>query len=227
MWLQRSHQLAARSSANHTTPSLRTAPSANHYSKYRKHATLHVFDKFRDFVHKYSGVSRPESNAQPDAEEGAELVRIDTESSGGLGGTSDEVLGPLAVLLVGFLPEEFEAFRAMMNDIEADMVKIVPCTRAHLDSTLQAALESDYPHYEQPALGQRRALFMSGMYGSEVVELIAAYKEAGLPPCAFAAAVPNNYQRTVGDLAESVWRDQAALVAKQQLSAEGAAEDSY
>jgi hypothetical protein len=31
----------------------------------------------------------------------------------------------------------------------------------------------------QPPLGQRRALFLSGMYGSEVVELIAAYREAG------------------------------------------------
>jgi hypothetical protein len=28
------------------------------------------------------------------------------------------------VLVVGFLPEEYEAFRAMMLDIEADMVKV-------------------------------------------------------------------------------------------------------
>jgi hypothetical protein len=38
----------------------------------------------------------------------------------------------------------------------------------------------------QPPLGQRRALFLSGMYGSEVVELIAAYREAGV--CQVAAA---------------------------------------
>lgn len=35
----------------------------------------------------------------------------------------------------------------------------------------------------QPPLGQRRALFLSGMYGSEVVELIAAYREAGARHC--------------------------------------------
>jgi hypothetical protein len=29
-----------------------------------------------------------------------------------------------AVLVVGFLPEEYEAFRSMMLDIEADMVKV-------------------------------------------------------------------------------------------------------
>jgi hypothetical protein len=34
------------------------------------------------------------------------------------------LLLPQAVLVVGFLPEEYEAFRAMMVDIEADMVKV-------------------------------------------------------------------------------------------------------
>jgi hypothetical protein len=31
----------------------------------------------------------------------------------------------------------------------------------------------------QPPLGQRRAMFFSGMYGSEITEVIAAYREAG------------------------------------------------
>jgi hypothetical protein len=31
----------------------------------------------------------------------------------------------------------------------------------------------------QPALGTRRALVLSGMYGSELVQVISAYKEAG------------------------------------------------
>ncbi|KAF6256263.1 hypothetical protein COO60DRAFT_131296 [Scenedesmus sp. NREL 46B-D3] len=139
------------------------------------------------------------------------MVRIDTDSTGGLGGTTENVFGPLAVLVVGFLPEEYEAFRAMMVDIEADMVKVVPCTKALLGGTLQQAMEAEYPQYEQPPLGQRRALFLSGMYGSEVVVLIAAYREAGLPPCAFAAAVPNSWQRSVRELSEAVWRDQAAM----------------
>ncbi|WIA09652.1 hypothetical protein OEZ85_009039 [Tetradesmus obliquus] len=154
------------------------------------------------------------------------MVRIDTDSKGGLGGTTDNVFGPLAVLVVGFLPEEYQAFRAMMVDIEADMVKVVPCSKALLAGSLQQAMESEYPQYEQPPLGQRRALFLSGMYGSEVVELIAAYREAGLPPCAFAAAVPNNWQRNVKELSEAVWRDHAAMMAKQQQQP-GGIEDSY
>lgn len=46
----------------------------------------------------------------------------------------------------------------------------------------------------------------------EVVEIISAYKEEGLPPCAFAAAVPNNWERLVSDLVQSVWKDHQAMV---------------
>ena len=54
----------------------------------------------------------------------AELVAIDMESEGGLGGTSENVFGPLAVALVGYHPEEFEMFRSFMIDMEADIVKV-------------------------------------------------------------------------------------------------------
>lgn len=46
------------------------------------------------------------------------------DSEGGLGGTSVEIFGPLAVMLVGYHPQEFERFRAFMIDMEADMVKV-------------------------------------------------------------------------------------------------------
>lgn len=35
------------------------------------------------------------------------------------------------------------------------------------------------PSLPQPPLGTRRTVFLSGMYGAEVVEVIAAYKDAG------------------------------------------------
>ena len=34
----------------------------------------------------------------------------------------------------------------------------------------------------------------------------------GLPPAAFAAAIPNNWGREVGELVTAMWRDQAAMV---------------
>ena len=54
----------------------------------------------------------------------AELVPIDMDSDGGLGGTSAELFGPLAVVLVGYFPAELETFRSFMIAMEADMVKV-------------------------------------------------------------------------------------------------------
>ena len=55
----------------------------------------------------------------------AELVRIDMDSEGGLGGTSEKLFGPLAVAMIGFEPQEVDTFRYFMNDMDADMVKVM------------------------------------------------------------------------------------------------------
>ena len=69
-------------------------------------------------------IVQPKLLAEFEAELCAELVRIDMESEGGLGGTSEGVYGPLACALVGYYPVEIDRFRAFMNDMEADMVKV-------------------------------------------------------------------------------------------------------
>ena len=56
--------------------------------------------------------------------ETAELKKIDMEGSGSLDGSSEDAFGPLAVILVGYQIEEFEAFRKCMLDMDADMVKV-------------------------------------------------------------------------------------------------------
>ncbi|EFJ48983.1 hypothetical protein VOLCADRAFT_90363 [Volvox carteri f. nagariensis] len=133
-------------------------------------------------------------------DEGSEMMRLDSES-GGLA-EDQSAFGPLAVLLVGFMAEEVEQFRGLMLEMEADMVK--------------QALETEFPQYEQPPLGTRRTVFLSGMIGAEVVEVIAAYREAGMPPTVWAAAVPNNYTRVVRELVEEVHADNAAMMRRAQ-----------
>jgi hypothetical protein len=65
-----------------------------------------VFDKIRDFVNsnssgwagqtEASSAGQQQSSSEEDADEdGADMVRIDMESTGGLGGTTEEVFGPL------------------------------------------------------------------------------------------------------------------------------------
>lgn len=80
---------------------------------------------------------------------------------------SDEVpepLGPLAMLLVGFTEEEMERVRNMLvMDLEADMVKLLSCTKAMLGMTLGEALEqSATTKFEQ--LLRRKTLICSGKY---------------------------------------------------------------
>lgn len=77
------------------------------------------------------------------------------------------------------MQEEVDTFSKLMRDMDADIVKILPATQKMMQGTLEAALNTDYPAYEQPPLGQRRAMVLSGMYGSEVVEVIAAYNDSG------------------------------------------------
>ncbi|KAG2433414.1 hypothetical protein HXX76_008472 [Chlamydomonas incerta] len=158
--------------------------------------------------------SLSEEEEGEEEDEGAEMKRLDAEGGGLAEGQG--VFGPLAVLLVGFMAEEVEQFRKFMIDMEADMVKLVPASPAMMAGTLGAALESDFPQYEQAPLGTRRTVFLSGMVGAEIMEVIAAYKEEGMPPTVWAAAVPNNWGRVVRELVEEVHADNAAMRQRAQ-----------
>jgi len=58
------------------------------------------------------------------------MVRIDSEAQRGVAGA--DAFGPLAVLLVGFLPEDLSSFKQLMSDMEADMIKAGCRGRAYL-----------------------------------------------------------------------------------------------
>ncbi len=102
-------------------------------------------------------------------------------------------VGTQAALLIGFLESEVDAFRAMMQAMDADIVRLICCNSALLRGPLNEALEVEaVPDYEkvcvasqhcfsrwrcvsdkgqvavQPALGTRRAVILSGMSSAEV-----------------------------------------------------------
>jgi hypothetical protein len=75
----------------------------------------------------------PAGYEDADDDEGAEMVPLDSAL------TSEQVFGPLAVLLVGFMAHELEAFRGMMLSMEADTVKVcVWCGKCSCTGTLPA-----------------------------------------------------------------------------------------
>jgi len=145
-------------------------------------------------------------------------------------------LGPLAVLVVGLTADELAAFRAALHDIDADIVRLLPCPRSALletggeDLALEdaVALEACPPHEPAPD-GTPAVVFLSGMSGPEVAEIVRCYREdpePPLPPAAFCALVPGNRRRGVRGLVASIWRDEAKvrerwrLRQKQQLEEE-------
>ena len=129
----------------------------------------------------------------------------------------ETTFGPLSMLAVGFLAEEFQTIREILDEIGAEEVTLVPCTDSMLNKTLGEALSIDpVPPHEDPSVrrynANEKVLFLSGMYASEVVEVVGILKESEeVPECAFAAAVPRSWGRIVGELVEDVSADHQAM----------------
>jgi hypothetical protein len=155
-----------------------------------------------------------DASPQEDEDEGNTMVRLDADSREGIG--QRDVFGPFAILLVGFMKDEYLKVLELMVAMEAVDVSVIPCSRSLIKGTLADALNSNGVEYEAPPLGTRRAVFLSGMYGSEVMEAIGAYREAGLPPAVFGAFVPNNASRIVSDLVQEISAEDAAMKKKMQ-----------
>ncbi|KAL6763356.1 hypothetical protein V8C86DRAFT_2499491 [Haematococcus lacustris] len=182
----------------------------------RREATARVFDKLKQLFQGAPDEGRVvEADFEDEGEEANTMRLIDTDVQAGVDG-SDMAFGPQTVLLVGFSAEEVEDFRRLLLAMEADMFKVSPCTRAMLAGRLQEALEADCPDWEQLPLGTRRCIVLSGMFGAEVVDVVAAYRESGLPPCVFAAAVPNNMNRVVGELVAEVVKEDSVMRKMEQ-----------
>jgi hypothetical protein len=203
------------------------------------------FDSFLDNVRKVAG-----SNFQPDYDTNVEdeenentFVKIDPNSTGSVDGSTETTFGPLAMLAVGFLAEEFTALQSLLDEIGADEVNLIPCTQELIkEKTLGEALSRNPPPpHEHPAAyfsttttsssgnttsfsggdsiintSSQKVIFLSGMYASEVIEVVGALKECDeVPDCAFAAAVPNSWQRRLEELVDDVFADHAAMAERR------------
>lgn len=202
------------------------------------------FDSFLDNLRKVTG-----SSLQPDVNEDSRLdsegledeqnentfVKLDPNSTGSVDGSGETTFGPLAMLAVGFLAEEFAVLQQLLDEIGADEVKLIPCTQKLIKEkkTLGDALSLDPPPpHEAPSsyfssssnssntisnnTSSRKIIFLSGMYASEVIEVVGAIRECDrLPDCAFAAAVLNSWGRKLEELVEDVFADHAAMAERR------------
>lgn len=146
-----------------------------------------------------------------------ELVRLDVENEGGLGDTSSELFGPLAVLLVGFHEQEVQKFRSIMLDMDADMVKIIVCDKQMFQGTVEKAFQAP-GHMHSQQVGER-AVIMSGMNAAEVGEIIGAYRDSELPEPVWAAALAANWDRKVKDLVHDIYGDHRYMMERERQAA--------
>ena len=64
-----------------------------------------------------------------------------------------------------------------------------------------------------------KILFLSGMFASEVIEVVGAVRGCEeVPDCAFAAAVPKSWSRVLGELVEDVYADHAAMALRRKAA---------
>lgn len=146
-------------------------------------------------------------------EEESNFAPIDADSESAPGGVAESRFGPEATLLVGFTSEETKEWRRTLDEIGADFVEVKTLTAALRRGTLGEALETKQADAsaEKPALGVPRVMFLSGMSGSEVMEIIDVYDEKDWAPCVFACAVPKNWDTDVASLTAEIMDDHLRL----------------
>lgn len=149
----------------------------------------------------------------------------DTTENVGLDGSTEQTFGPLAILAAGLTKEEYGALQLLLDEMGADEVKLLPYSTTMGTKSLGEVLES-FVHVDNPLNiveveveegNNKPVAFLSGMYQSEIVEVVTALRYCEeLPDMAFAALVPNNYARKVHQLIESVWSDHQAVAAMRR-----------
>ena len=194
----------------------------------------------RSFFNEFFSNDDDETNGQgveegEDKFEKSNFVPLEDASSG-LDGATEQTFGPLAILAAGLAPQEFASLKMLMNEMGADEVKLIGYSRRSmgdkpLGQVLEAACAVEVDtnivydaeiHIEEYGNGENNkpVAFLSGMYQSEIIEVVTALRYCdGLPDMAFAALVPNNYGRDVEGLIGSVYADhQAVAQMRAQMS---------
>jgi len=157
---------------------------------------------------------RPRSRAKAAVDDDGQFAPISLESDEGIGGTSDERFGPDVLLLAGFMKEELAQVRALLVELEAeDILTIKLLTREMHAGTLGEAFETEQPSPEEtsPALGVPRVCVLSGLTGAEAMAVIDAFGTSDIVPPIFAAAVPNNWNKSCASLLEEIADDHMRL----------------
>jgi len=161
------------------------------------------------FVRSLSAVSSSSSSDE-------KFVPIDYESQNAPGETANGRFGPDAILLIGFTPTERTIVREMLNDMGADFIDLITCTKEMYETmSLRECMgvtqrEEDEKVFSVAGV-QTKIVIMSGMIGAEVASVVDAFYESQFKDNApaFACAVPNSWEKPIKQTAEEISGDHA------------------
>lgn len=150
----------------------------------------------------------------------------DSKENVGLDGSTEQTFGPLAILAAGLTRDEYGALQLLLDEMGADEVTLLPYSSTSMATKSLGEVLESFVHVDNPLdvvqVGEEEenkkpVAFLSGMYQSEIVEVVTALRYCDeLPDMAFAALVPNNYARMCHQLIESVWSDHQAVAAMRR-----------
>jgi hypothetical protein len=123
-------------------------------------------------------------------------------------------LGPLALLVCGYSPEESGIVSSLLGRIDASEHRVVLCTEPMLAQSLGEALTTteEFP----PVLPDKlpRVIVLSGMTGAQVRCFLEQYSSTQLPRPILAAVTPSNLSLTVRDLLVDLLKEHRAMAKK-------------
>ena len=140
------------------------------------------------------------------------FVPIDYDSENCPGETAEGRFGPDTILLVGFTPTEKRVVREMLNDMGADFIDLITCTKEMYEKmTLKECMEEKQEGKEVFSVAgmKTKIVIMSGMKGAEVVSVVDAFHESQFKDSApaFACAVPNSWEKPIKQTVEEISGD--------------------
>ena len=147
-----------------------------------------------------------------DFDDEEKFVPIDYDSENCPGETAEGRFGPDAILLVGFTPTEKRVVREMLNDMGADFIDLITCTKEMYEKmTLKECMEEKQEGKEVFSVAgmKTKIVIMSGMIGAEVVSVVDAFHESQFKDSApaFACAVPNSWEKPIKQTVEEISGD--------------------
>jgi hypothetical protein len=120
-------------------------------------------------------------------------------------------LGPPAVLLFGFDPEEGARLETLLREVGAGEHQIVCCTTTMGSLRVREALQGEDGGTLLPVGKVARIALLSGLGESQVGAVLDRYGTTGLPRPIFAVATEANLEFTVLQLFEDLLAERRAL----------------